>query len=114
MRSVTWSIIGTDETTTAADYTLSQSGSVGQTVSFTAGSAGTAGILRAAMNGGVDLQTELADESTRATATHATSEVPKLGGTGSRAMGQDVDIARRCSELDHREHRRGGADRAAG
>jgi hypothetical protein len=68
VRSVTWSIIGTDDTTTAASYTLVQSGSVGQTVTFTSGAAGTALILRAEINGGVNLQTEQADASTRATA----------------------------------------------
>lgn len=68
VRSVTWSVIGTDDTTTAASYTLVQSGSVGQTVTFTSGVAGTALILRAEINGGVNLQTEQADTTTRATA----------------------------------------------
>jgi hypothetical protein len=68
VRSVTWSVVGTDDTTTAASYTLVQSGSVGQTVTFTSGVAGTALILRAEINGGVNLQTEQADTTTRATA----------------------------------------------
>ncbi|MGK3981264.1 hypothetical protein WMF38_57235 [Sorangium sp. So ce118] len=68
VRSVTWSVLGTDETATSASYTLVQSGSVGQTVTFTSGAAGTAGILRSEINGGVNLQTEQADPTTRATA----------------------------------------------
>lgn len=68
VRSVTWSVIGTDDTTTAGSYTLVQSGSVGQTVTFTSGAAGTALILRAEINGGINLQAEQADETTRATA----------------------------------------------
>jgi hypothetical protein len=67
VRSVSWSLIGTDETTEIADYTLVQSGSVGQTVTFTAGAAGTAGIIRAEINGGQDLQTGMASDNTRAT-----------------------------------------------
>lgn len=67
VRSVTWSVVGTDDTTTAGSYTLVQSGSVGQTVTFTSGAAGTALILRAEINGGVNLQTEQADPTTRAT-----------------------------------------------
>lgn len=68
VRSVTWSVVGTDDTTSAGSYTLVQSGSVGQTVTFTSGAAGTALILRAEINGGVNLQTEQADPTTRATA----------------------------------------------
>lgn len=68
VRSVTWSVIGTDGTVAINGYTLVQSGSVGQTVSFTSAGAGTALILRCEINGGVNLQTEQADETTRATA----------------------------------------------
>lgn len=67
VRSCAWTVIGTDETTAAASYTLVQSGSVGQTVTFTSGAAGTAGILRVEINGGMDLQTEQASDATRAT-----------------------------------------------
>jgi len=47
VRAVTWSVAGTDETTTAGSFTLTQSGSIGQNCSLTAGGAGTAGILKA-------------------------------------------------------------------
>lgn len=68
VRSVTWSVIGTDETTTAGSFTLVQSGSVGQTVTLTAAGIGTAGILRAEINGGRNLQTDQADPNTAAKA----------------------------------------------
>lgn len=61
IRQVEWSIIGTDETTSAASYTLNQSGSVGQTVSTTALTAGTAAILKCRINGGINLATDLND-----------------------------------------------------
>lgn len=54
---VEWAIIGTDETTAPGNYTLSvTSGSVpgSQTTTFNAGAAGTAGILRARINHGVN------------------------------------------------------------
>jgi hypothetical protein len=54
VRSVTWAVASTDDTTETTDYTLTPSGSVGQIVSFTAGAAGTAGILRCTINSGVD------------------------------------------------------------
>lgn len=47
VRAVTWSVAGTDETRTAVSYTLTQSGSIGQTCALTAGAEGTAGIIKA-------------------------------------------------------------------
>lgn len=67
VRRVEWSVIGTDETTEITDYTLTPSGSIGQTVTLTAGAAGTAGILRCQINGGLNAQ-EQPDSATRATA----------------------------------------------
>lgn len=61
VRQVQWSISSTDETTVAANYTLVQSGSVGQTVACTALTAGTAAILRAKINGGLNIATGLND-----------------------------------------------------
>lgn len=63
IRSCAWSVIGTDETSAVGSYTLVQSGSVGQSVAFTSLGAGTAMILRVIVNGGIDLQTGLADAS---------------------------------------------------
>lgn len=77
VRSVSWSVIGTDETSAVADYTLVTSGSIGQTVTWTAGAAGTAGILRCEINGGLNPQTQQADPATRATAKWY---VPTTGG----------------------------------
>lgn len=57
VNSVAWSITGTDDTTTAGNYTLVTSGPKGSTVTFTSGAAGTAGILSCTINGGVDPQT---------------------------------------------------------
>jgi hypothetical protein len=61
VRSTTWEVVSTDETTAAVSYTLSQSGSVGQNVSSTSLGAGTALRLKATINGGVNLQTGLPD-----------------------------------------------------
>lgn len=53
VRSVQWSIETTDETTETTDYTLVQSGSLGQTCTFTAGAAGTALIAKVVTNNGL-------------------------------------------------------------
>jgi hypothetical protein len=58
---VEWFIASTDETTTIGDYTLVQSGSVGQTVTTTSLTAGTAARLRSRINGGVNPSTGLPD-----------------------------------------------------
>lgn len=57
INSVAWSIVGTDDSTTASTYTLVTSGTKGETVTFTSAGAGTAGILSCTVNGGVDPQT---------------------------------------------------------
>lgn len=67
INDVAWSITGTDETTDAGDYTLTPSGTKGETVTFTSGAAGTAGILSCTVNSGVDPQT--GSPSTTMTAT---------------------------------------------
>jgi hypothetical protein len=61
VRQVEWSIASTDEATDIGDYTLVQSGSVGQTVTTTSLVAGTAARLRCRINGGVNLSTGLND-----------------------------------------------------
>lgn len=68
VNQVTWSVIGTDDTRTIASYTLTPSGSVGQTCTLTAGAAGTAGILQCTINGGNDSQTGLPSAATSTTA----------------------------------------------
>jgi hypothetical protein len=57
VQSTEWFIDSTDETTDPGDYTLVQSGTVGETVTFTALTAGTAGVLRPKINAGIDLST---------------------------------------------------------
>ena len=52
--SVAWSIAGTDETASAADYTLSLSGTKNSVCTTTALAAGTAAILKCVINGGID------------------------------------------------------------
>lgn len=66
VRRVTWSVIGTDGTNSAASYTLTPSGSIGQTVTWTSGAAGTAGILRCEINSGLNAAGQT-DSATRAT-----------------------------------------------
>jgi hypothetical protein len=61
VRQVEWSIASTDETTAIGDYTLVTSGSIGQTVTTTSLTAGTAARLRCRINGGVNLSTGLND-----------------------------------------------------
>lgn len=61
VRTVQWSISGTDETTEPSDYTLVQSGSVGQSVACTALAAGTAAILKCIINSGINSATGLPD-----------------------------------------------------
>lgn len=53
VRQVQWSVYGTDETSEPADYTLSQSGLVGQNMSLTSLGAGTSALVRALVNNGV-------------------------------------------------------------
>ena len=68
VRQVLWYVESTDETTMPANYTLVQSGSVGQTVTTTALTAGTAAQLRCRINNGVNLSTGLNDpDGTEAT-----------------------------------------------
>lgn len=54
VRSVQWTIVGTDETTSAGDYTIATSGAVGENASLTSLGAGTAAIVRARINNGLD------------------------------------------------------------
>ncbi len=89
IRSCAWSVIGTDETSAVGSYTLVQSGSVGQSVAFTSLGAGTAMILRVIVNGGIDLQTGLADAS----GTSATVKVyvPTASGYEVGAAGEQYE-----------------------
>lgn len=50
--SVSWSIVGTDET--SGTYTIAASGTLGSVATITAGAAGTAAILRCTINGGIN------------------------------------------------------------
>jgi hypothetical protein len=80
VRYVEWEIVSTDETTEPADYTLSvTAGAIpgAETTTFTAGAAGTAGILRARINNGRDLQTGETEEA--ATTSTAKWFVPSSG-----------------------------------
>lgn len=61
VRQVQWFAAATDETAEPADYVLVQSGSVGQTVSTTALAEGTSVTLRAKINDGLNLSTQLHD-----------------------------------------------------
>jgi hypothetical protein len=63
VRSVAWSVITTDDTDVAAtrSATIITSGTLGSICTLTAGAAGTAGILRCVINGGINDQTEQPD-----------------------------------------------------
>jgi hypothetical protein len=50
--SVSWSIVGTDET--SGTYTITTSGTLGSIATITAGAAGTAAILKCTINGGIN------------------------------------------------------------
>ena len=52
--SVAWSIIRTDDTSATTDYTLVQSGSVGQQCATTALTDGKSAALQCIVNGGID------------------------------------------------------------
>ncbi len=53
IRTVEWSVLSTDETTETTDYTLVQSGSIGQTATTTALTAGTAVLFKVIVNSGL-------------------------------------------------------------
>ena len=53
VRSVQWIVLSTDESTTTSDYTLAQSGSIGQIATFTSLVAGTAVLVKVIVNSGL-------------------------------------------------------------
>jgi hypothetical protein len=74
---VEWDIATTDETTAPGDYTLSTSGGAvpgNETMTFTAGAAGTSGIIRATINHGVNATTGNAASETEPDVTIATAK----------------------------------------
>ena len=84
VKSTVWSIIRTDESTTTAqwDTTFVQTGSVGQQVTFTALTAGTACIVQAEINGGL-----IAGQPSSASRT--TAKVYVLTGAGFELLTDD-------------------------
>jgi hypothetical protein len=68
VRSVEWDIVGTDETSSPASYTLVVSGSFDETCTTTALAAGTAAILRCRINSGIGVNGNNSPETTIATA----------------------------------------------
>ena len=59
VNSVAWSIIRTDDTSSDTDYTLTQSGAVGQQCATTALTEGKSAALQCTINGGIDPTTGL-------------------------------------------------------
>lgn len=53
VRSVQWIVLSTDESSSVGDYTLAQSGSLGQTATFTSLTAGTAVLVKVIVNSGL-------------------------------------------------------------
>ena len=79
VRQVAWSVSSTDETTTAASYTLVQSGSVGQNVASTSQGQGTALILQAIVNAGVNAATGQADPTNTSATVNCLTRVGLFG-----------------------------------
>lgn len=74
---VEWDIATTDETTVPGDYTLSTNGGAvpgNETMTFTAGAAGTSGIIRATINHGVNATTGNAASETEPDVTISTAK----------------------------------------
>ena len=88
VNSVAWSIVSTDESTSSASYTLVTSGAKGETVTFTSLAAGTGGLLKCTVNGGVDPQT--GNPSTAMSAT-AKFFVPTAGGGEVGVTGETTE-----------------------
>lgn len=89
VRQTAWTVYSTDETTATTDYTLTQSGSVGQNISFTAGIEGTALILQAVINAGIDQETGLA--SVTATRARVKVYVPLADGGEVGCVGEEFE-----------------------
>lgn len=64
VRQVSWEISRTDDLSVPADYALVVSGSVGQQCATTALLAGTAAVLKATINGGLDAATDQPSDAT--------------------------------------------------
>jgi len=67
IRSTEWEVIGTDETGTPATYPITLSGLYNSRATITAGAAGTAGIMRSKVNGGIDPATEKSSSAMQTT-----------------------------------------------
>lgn len=98
VRSCSWSIVATDETTSASDYTLTPSGSVQQTCTLTSLAAGTAATVRATINGGIDPQTELPSDDMSA---EGKFFVPTTAGTAEVLCADEQNDDNRVSSSTH-------------
>ncbi len=90
--SVVWTVTRVDDSTGTGDYTLVTSGSIGQQVDFTAGALGTAGVLRAVINGG-----QVDDQPTTTTAQEIKWVVLDAGGL-EVLVGGELDDDDRVSD----------------
>lgn len=88
VRLVAWSVAATDETTAPGSYTLVQSGAKGETVTFNALGAGTALLLKATINSGVDPATGNPSSSMTAT---AKIYVPSAVGLEVECVGENFE-----------------------
>lgn len=83
VRSVRWTVLSTDETSSTGDYTLSTSGSLGQTATFTALGEGTALIVEVQVNNGlVRGRAEPAETTNTAKVYVPTSDGLEVGAVG--------------------------------
>lgn len=88
VNSVAWSVIRTDDTSLVTDYTLIQSGAIGQQVDTTALLAGTSAALQCTINGGIDPATGLPSDAMTAVAKFF---VPTLAGYEVLNAGEFTD-----------------------
>lgn len=89
VRTVEWSILSTDETSAVASYTLTPSGTVGQTVAFTSLGVGTAALLSVKVNTGVDTQTGNVGSTT--TQANCKFYVPLANGSEVGCAGEKME-----------------------
>lgn len=89
VRQTAWTVSSTDETSAVGSYTLTQSGSVGQTIEFTALGEGTALILQVVINAGIDQATGLA--SVTATRARVKVYVPTSAGLEVGCVGEEFE-----------------------
>jgi hypothetical protein len=94
VQSTAWEVLTTDDTTVTTDYTPNPAGSVNQTMTLTALTAGTAAIVKCTINGGIDHETGQASDEMWTTAKFY---VETLSGKEVLCAGELDDDSREAS-----------------